>query len=400
MIIDTNLPVDAGTKPDLTAITQLGFLYNFATSPKNFQNTWFDYFVHGSGYSVTGGTENDPLTWELIASGDADYANGYGVVQEYEGVYFVNGGIEFSGAYFKDTGSTVVYVENPIDYGYYRLSLAGSGHFQMGNKVGGRGIQGCSINCPEYYPAHILFDNPEIDDLAVYGTTFRNVAEVEVPPALSGTLREFISCAFEECSGVYVDTAKFQYCNFVNADDYGVVIESEDHDVTDCNFINCVHGVLFPNSGTYEFDNLQFIGSDGVTKYDFENASPSGHIIVQAINTSNPQYYENTNGGTSEIVNAVYVTITVKNAQNTLLQNVAVQVERTSDRYVVMNEYTDINGEAQESYNYLADTDITIKVRKSSPGSTRYYPVRTTGEITSTGFTLTVVLAEDTIAAP
>jgi hypothetical protein len=42
---------------------------------------------------------------------------------------------------------------------------------------------------------------------------------------------------------------------------------------------------------------------------------------------------------------------------------------------------------------------INIRLRKSSPSDTRYYPVNATGSIESTGFSLTVVMSEDNIAS-
>jgi hypothetical protein len=369
IVQDVQEPVDAGTKPDLSVISELGFRYNFASSPKNFQNTWFDYFVHGSGYSLTGGTANDPITWDDIATADADYSNGYGVVQKYNGVYFVTGGIEFSGAYFKDAGATVVYVSNPVSADYYRLTTAGSGYLQMGNTVGGRGVQGCSINCPSGYPVHVDFTNEEIDVLKIYGSVFRNVAEILCPSG--STNREFVSTSFEECSGVLVHTFKFRYCNWINADDLGAIIESNNHDVAYSNFINCGHGVYFPNSGTYDFNNLIFAGSDGVTKYDIENAS-SGLVIINATD-SNPSYVDNTGPGSStEIKNSVNITITVKDSNNQPIANASVAVYNDATRAQLMNEYTTALGIATESYNYLGDITLDIRVRKSSTGSIRY----------------------------
>jgi len=60
-----------------------------------------------------------------------------------------------------------------------------------------------------------------------------------------------------------------------------------------------------------------------------------------------------------------------------------------------MNEDTTALGIAAEDYNYLADTDIYYRVRKSSAGSTRYIPFNGTGEITNNGFSTTVILYED-----
>ena len=60
-----------------------------------------------------------------------------------------------------------------------------------------------------------------------------------------------------------------------------------------------------------------------------------------------------------------------------------------------MNEDTDVNGLATEAFSFVSDTDIYFRVRKSSVGATRYFPVKGLGQITSSGFTVTVILYED-----
>lgn len=61
----------------------------------------------------------------------------------------------------------------------------------------------------------------------------------------------------------------------------------------------------------------------------------------------------------------------------------------------IMNELTNASGVATESFNYLVDTSVTIRVRKSSTGTTKYIPVNTTGTILSTGFSLTQTMIVD-----
>ena len=65
----------------------------------------------------------------------------------------------------------------------------------------------------------------------------------------------------------------------------------------------------------------------------------------------------------------------------------------------IMNKTTDTNGQASETYNYSSDEDVNIIIRKSSTGSTRYYPVVTTQTITISGLNLTWILVQDTIAS-
>ena len=70
----------------------------------------------------------------------------------------------------------------------------------------------------------------------------------------------------------------------------------------------------------------------------------------------------------------------------------------TNVRIPIMNEPTTAGGVGSATFNYQAgDEPISIRVRKSTTG-TRYYPVSTSGSIANTGFTVTIVVLQDTIA--
>jgi hypothetical protein len=50
------------------------------------------------------------------------------------------------------------------------------------------------------------------------------------------------------------------------------------------------------------------------------------------------------------------------------------------------------------SFNYVSNTPIYVRIRKSLAGETKYVPLSTTGTITATGYTLTVTMTQDTNA--
>ncbi len=107
-----------------------------------------------------------------------------------------------------------------------------------------------------------------------------------------------------------------------------------------------------------------------------------------------PSYY-NTGTGDVDVVNSVTVNVYVKDSDNNAIENAAVAVYKTSDDTQIMNELSAAStGLATESFAFLSDTNVYIRVRKSSTG-TRYIPVKTTGVISSSGLTTTVVLIED-----
>lgn len=66
----------------------------------------------------------------------------------------------------------------------------------------------------------------------------------------------------------------------------------------------------------------------------------------------------------------------------------------------LMNESTIAGGIATESFNFISDQDITIRVRESPNSPTgRFIPFFTRGTITVDGFSLDVILQDDDIAS-
>ena len=118
---------------------------------------------------------------------------------------------------------------------------------------------------------------------------------------------------------------------------------------------------------------------------------------MNCTNGSNPQYVEETGGGSTNIVNSVWLRVYVKDEAGAVIQGAKVAIYKTSDNSQLMNEVTDVNGLAEETFNYTADTAIYVRVRKSSSPGTRYFPYSTTGTITSAGFTVTSTLIQDGI---
>jgi hypothetical protein len=94
----------------------------------------------------------------------------------------------------------------------------------------------------------------------------------------------------------------------------------------------------------------------------------------------------------------VPVTITVVDKNNVAIANAQTAVYRADTDTQLMNEDTNASGVATENVEYSGNTSIYIRVRKSSDGFTKYYPASTVGTLTSSGYTTTVALIEDTTA--
>ena len=397
-----------GDEPANYAIAQVG-LYVKCTA-KGYgtaDNSFTDIWRYGTGYMITGGGSGTDGTFAEIATEDVKTSDGYawGITRELQtNVYGVQGQLGFGASgtddsYFKDAvGSVVVFEDHGLGSGAYKLALYGStgtNAFILGEKPAGDGINGVTfLSASDVSRCLFDFTDSNFDFVKLYGCTWQNCGEIKFPAYDAN--KEEITCTFTKCDRVSANTATMQNCTFISASGTlaaagGALLMPSGHNISDCTFINNVNAIEINTSGTYTFDNLTFSGNT----VDINNTS-GGAVIVNATNGSNPSTYS----GDVTINNAVDVIVHVEDASKTNIENASVYIEEYGNPdNVLMNELTNADGDAEETFNYTGDTAISIRVRKSSSGSTRYYPVNTTGTITSTGFNLNVVLQRDTVAS-
>ena len=134
------------------------------------------------------------------------------------------------------------------------------------------------------------------------------------------------------------------------------------------------------------YDGLTFSSNEK----DVYNSTTDA-LFVSKSNGSNPA----TNDGIVQFLGAVTVTITVLDVNNSPVQNAQTTVRLSSDNSSILNTDTNASGVASTSYTGATPATVLIKVRKSSPGDTRYQNYSTTGTIGTGGLDVTVVLVED-----
>jgi len=101
VLVDLDRAPDSGTVP--TTTTSIGYEFNRVAQPRNVINTFADVLWRGDGYTCTGGTSGDPITFETIASADASAGLYYGVVQTVRDTTFVFGAVTIG------SGATATY---------------------------------------------------------------------------------------------------------------------------------------------------------------------------------------------------------------------------------------------------------------------------------------------------
>lgn len=243
------------------------------------------------------------------------------------------------------------------------------------------------------------FDDPNLDSVGLYGCSFVHGADAQIDDAAV----EVIGSLFLDCNSATLDGCVFLRNSVISPNRLTNTAWGWTADMSNVKFCT------FQSSGTGHALTLtttlvtpqtskgnKFIGyaAQGGTAGDraiYNNAG--GAVTINVTDLGDTPTYRDGTGASTTVQNAVNITITVKDAANNLLDNIRVAVYDSGDTQL-MNELT-VSGIATESYAYTADENISIRIRKSSTGTTRYIPVSTTGTITSAGFALTVTLLED-----
>lgn len=398
-VVDVSAGVDSGTKPtNMNAITDFGVRINLTAAGKNFANTWIDNFTICDGLIAYGDDGGSSFDFEDIYSADNATTLGIGIIQKFGGIYYLTGKLQIGDSAgtnscdFNPISQTVIFENRLVLSTLYKIEVIDNGtgitDFQMGTKVGSSGVSGCTVGVEDLSQTPLWnfdADDIDIDYFKLYGCTFFGASSITFPS--TATNIEILNTNFQSNGLIYVNTSVITNCNFINAVGTGAIhINSTSHQVTYCNFINNTYAVLMDTANTYTYSGLIFSGNTT----DINNTS-GGSIIISATNSSNPSTYT----GSVTINNAVDLNIYVKDKDNVVIQTAQVAIYKTSDNTQLMNEDTDVNGLATETFNYLTNTDIYFRIRKSSIGTTRYVPVKGLGQITSSGFTVTVILYED-----
>lgn len=331
-----------GTAPNLANCDAVGVGFKNTVKSKATHNMFIDFMREadvGDGITVLT-TSGSIATWADVASGDDSISAG--VIRKEGGVFFVQGPITFGSTgtdscQFDDTSQVIIFEDADVIAGHYEIQVlantTGTIEFILGDITGGRGISGCTFKTattttetPDF-----TFTNTNIDKLQLYGCSFINCGAINLPP--TATNREVISCNFESCEELDPDTCKLQYCFFIQADTYAVLLDKTSHNISNCTFIRGTTGYAFriPSgaTGTYASTNNTYTGyaASGSANAAIYNNS-GGSVTITVSGGDAPTYY-NIGGSTTTIDATVSVTF------DKLKDNTEVRVYKTSDDSVI-----------------------------------------------------------------
>jgi len=414
----TGSVTDTGTF-DVGAIRYFGVWIDTNAIAKG-DNIFISQIAVCKGIRVTG---TSTTGWKDVVDYCIDYPNrAWGVFQERDGIYYqfgkanIGSTAQAANVSFADSGRIIQFGISEywngtawvtladIDYSGIELQdhasytttfsdgvIVGTDNGRSGSVIIGNDNHNVSLD--------LYGGNNAASLTTCYGTIFKGLTGTLVMGNDSNHL--FYGVTINKCHQFDpVGAPVIRNCTFSETiDTDAALLWNANINIQDSKFIANTLGAAFeyPIQGTYSQNGLTYSGNT----YDilYSDDASSGILTINAID-SNPSTSEitNTTGNSVSIVNSVDIDVYVKDEDNNAIPGARVGVYKTSDNTQLMLEESAVStGLASESYNYTVDTDIYIRVRDSSIGSTRYYPGKTTGTILSGGFSGTVVLIKDRI---
>jgi len=228
VLIDLSGTPDTGTIP--TTITSIEYIFRRVSQPRNATNTFADSLHYGDGYTVTGGTSVDPVTFLTIAQQDIT-DGGFGIVQTIKDTVYCFGAITIG------SGATATYVsvkttallfdtQRLAASDLYSITATGSGcTFDMQNSL----IRG---NSGDTGPETFAFDVQNVGTLIFDTNTL-----VRASPVTFGSGQTVNSSTFDICGVVTTNGATISNSSFIASTGTSAVLTTDLADISNCDFI-------------------------------------------------------------------------------------------------------------------------------------------------------------------
>ena len=376
---------------------------------------FIDQIAVGSGLRITG---TSTTGWKDVVDYCTDYTNrAWGMFEEREGIYYCKGKIyigdetnQSANVSFADSGRSIQFETSEYWSGSAWVSSVPTNAFGIiiedhaswktdftdGVIVGTeKGRSGSTIrgNSNENIIIDLYGGNNTGSASLCYGTTFKVINGTF--NAGDDTDHKFLGCSFIECAQFDPCTVDFKN-NLILATsdaDGGLLLdESGTDNMSDLSFISdgSGHGVYMDSTGTFTFDNIVFsgYGATGTADASIYNNS-GGEVIINATNGSTGLTYKNGAGASTVVNNAVTLTLKIIDEDGSNLQDAWCYIEDSS-QVQLMNEQSLSTGISTETYNYISEESINIRVRKYG-----YKAYRSDATITASGLNVTITMISD-----
>jgi hypothetical protein len=404
---------------DLANITAIGAMYKtLSKALGGTENCFTDIIRYGNdGLTITGGGVGTEGNFDEIAVEDRSVANltAYGICRELgSGLFGLQGPLTFgddvgvASVNFHSTNEVVVFEDRNLGTDKYYINIEGNStgdtRFQLGEQIGSStsGQNGTSLICPTGVGAKFDASGLNVEYLYIFGSQISGFDQ-GILFSTDSTTHEVYDTAFIGCGQIDPGKVLFKNNSISNSTDASGAL------LLDTNFLQSSkedlaftsagdgHALYITATGTYQLNNYSYSGYGGAGGRNATIFNDSGGAVTIEVNEGDTPTAKNGPGASTTINAPVFINIYVKDekAQNIVGAQTAVYTDPGDVE--LMNEDTDGSGLASQSYNGAKPQAVKIRVRKSSPGATKYFPVATVGTITVDGLTTTVVMREDNV---
>lgn len=289
---------DINGNANLSAITACGFVLVHAAAARNVVNTYWDFLVYGTGYDIYGGTTGDRVKWSDVAI--ADRGLGYGVVQEQNGVNFINGRITLGDI----TGTNNLYFDgsNALNV-FYDVGEKDTLYKIIGSGTAG-GTTDLLMANTVIKSAATRFDfdvsNANLNTTEITGVQFNYAGNITFKAGQTVTGNVFIDCnMITPSTAIFTGNSINEYVGLT-----GALYINNTTNINNITFNSAGtgHAIYIDTPGTYDFTNFSYsgYGADGTTNAVVYNNS-GGLVTINVSGGSNPTYRNGT--GASTVVN-------------------------------------------------------------------------------------------------
>jgi len=402
---------DSGGTFDQTAVIWYGMRAVFINGNSKSENLAFDAIDYGTGLTVLNGTGADPAAkyTDFVEADQNDIdkrwgaAIGIGDAVTFRGIATV--GASGTATEFDDSTSIVTFPDGYHSRGLFGVSM------DIGNASSILADGALLIGAGTRNGADANDTRPDYEVIGTSGSyvftgvmrNFRDVAFTsvcDVNGEIECMLLTQASCNIEnaiiKCNAL-TNVACLQDPTFGSTTDLNntLFVQSGAGHAIEALATGSWTGVTFSGFGGTPGSNL--VANSGAADAAVFNDT-GGAITITVVGGDSPSV-RNGAGATTTVVQTVSLNVTVKDADAVALEDVIVSIRDSSDNSLVSQGRTDATGVYTDgTYNYGGDLAVTIEVRKSSPGDTRYLPKSDPGLIESTGLSVTVGMTEDTTA--
>jgi hypothetical protein len=401
-----------GTQSSIIASVRTLGIYLETWDSVRAESVFIDQMAVGKGLRIVG---ISPSGWEEVVNYCTKYdTRAWGMMQELDGIYYAYGtfyigdSTQTKDTVFRDSGRIIQFGTSQYYNGTEWKTTFPSGAagivvedaasyktvFQDGILVGddaGRAGSTYIGNDDQHINLDLYAGGNNIDSSScLYGTTLKSLYGLIESDGVDLTRiysTNVIDCeVVKAAQSAVIRNSLFAEC----ASASGALMWYPGMDIADCSFIANTNGaaITYPLSSGTTWNNLLFSGNT----YDINNTGGSSITITKGGTTDASTY----TGDTVTFQASLDITITVQDADTNLLQGILVGIYKTSDRTELLNQTTDVNGEATTSYTGGTPVDVEIRARKASSGGTRYKNFSTLASLTG-DFELLVTMIEDTV---